>query len=379
MSLSTSSSTLLASHLPWTTRMQVEIAHHAVLLILTLAYCLIALLYLSNRGIHELPVFAEYLVGGAMPLAALIGFRIFGETTFHAVHVRPFRPMGILKGLRQSEIFSPERTAAALIPVLLLPLFSSVFTTFKTSIPEIAPYSWDPIFMELDRTLHGGQQPWELLQPLLGYPILTGILGFLYNVWHGMILIVYWQMIRIRDRELRMQFLLSFVLAWAVLGSLFAFMFSSAGPCYYGNVVTGANPYADLMTYLYSAHDVLPNRSIYAQEYLWRLYEQGKAGLGGGISAMPSLHVSVALLIFLLMRNFGRTATWISGVYVIIILTSSVHLGWHYAIDGYVGLIGGWLAWRISGYLVRNIIPQAPPPPPTVAGLAHNQGQQVAP
>lgn len=335
-----------------------------MLAFLALSYAAIAVWFLSAHGLVGLPVFQDYLIGAAMPLMMLAGFRIFGEAAFHVLHVRPFKPAGIWRGIRSSEIFSPDRWGAALVPVLLLPLFASVFTSFKTSIPEIEPFSWDPALMEFDRWLHGGYHAWELLQPLMGHPLITSAWSYLYNFWHGMIFVVYWQMFRIHKRELRMRFLLSFVLAWAVLGSLGALMFSSAGPCYYAKVVPGPDPFAEQMAYLYTAHEVYANRAFLAQDYLWSLYEAGKAGLGGGISAMPSLHVAVALLVFLLMRQFGKAATWFSGAYVMVILLGSVHLGWHYAVDGYAGLAGGWLAWLAAGWLVRFSVPEPPAPAP---------------
>jgi len=346
----------------WTERLRAEAAHHVPLLLITVFYCIAAASYLSSQGIVGLPVFKEYLIATAIPLAAFAGFRIFGETTYHTFHVRPFRFAGLWQGIRQSEIFSTERAAAAFIPVLLLPLFSSVFTSFKVSIPEIAPFSWDPVLMRYDLALHGGFHPWELLQPVLGHPLITSALSYLYNFWHGMIFVVYWQMFRIKKRALRMQFLLSFVLAWAVLGSIGALLFSSAGPCYYANVVDGPNPFADQMAYLYAAHDVFPNRAILAQDYLWQIYQDGKAHLGGGISAMPSLHIAVGMLIFLLARSYGRRVAWLAGGYMVVLMVGSVHLGWHYAIDGYVGIIGGLAAWMIAGWLVRNFVPSPPSP-----------------
>jgi hypothetical protein len=214
--------------------------------------------------------------------------------------------------------------------------------------------------MRADFALHGGIHPWELLQPVLGHPLVTSALSYLYNFWHGMIFIVYWQMFRIEKRALRMQFLISFVLAWAILGSLGALVFSSAGPCYYANVVSGPNPFGEQMTYLHAAHEMFANRALLGQEYLWGLYQDGKAGLGGGISAMPSLHVAVALLVFFLARAFHSRLAWLAAAYVVIILVGSVHLGWHYAIDGYVALIGGVLAWKSAGWLVRNCVPPLP-------------------
>lgn len=344
----------------WKDRLRAEAAHHLVLIVLTLSYCVASVVFLAYHGILGLPVFTDYLIGAAVPLVALAGFRVFGETTYHALHVRPFRPKGLWQGIRQSEIFSPNRATAAVFPVLLLPLFSSVFTSFKISIPQIAPFAWDPALMQADLALHGGFHPYQLLQPVLGYPLVTSVLSYLYNFWHGMIFIVYWQMFRLEKRDVRMQFLISFVLAWAFLGSLGAFFFSSAGPCYYGNIVAGPNPFGEQMAYLKAAHELFANRALLGQDYLWRLYQDGKAGLGGGISAMPSLHVAVALLVFFLARAFSRRMAWLAGAYVVVILVGSVHLGWHYAIDGYVALIGGVIAWTCAGWLVRTYVPPAP-------------------
>lgn len=340
--------------------LRAEIAHHALLLFIILSYCIAVSIYLATMGMIDAPIFTDYLIATAIPVAAIIAFRLFGETAYHVLHVRPFVWGSLWLGMRQSELFSSERAAAAVIPVLLLPFFSSVFTSFKIAIPQIAPFSWDPILMHYDMMLHGGMQPWEWLQPVLGHPLITSAISYLYNFWHGMWLVVYWQIIRVKERPLRMQFLLAFVLAWIVLGSGGAILLSSAGPCYYGNVVESPNPYADLMTYLNQAHGAYLNWAIVAQDYLWGLYETDQANLGGGISAMPSLHVAVALLVFLLARHYGRRVTWLAGAFVIVIMVGSVHLGWHYAIDGYVGLIGGWLAWLGAGWLVRHVVPPAP-------------------
>lgn len=341
-------------------RLRAEFAHHGVLLLITLTYCIVVTAYLSTHGLLSLPLFNEYLIAMAIPVAALAAFRVFGETTHQALHVRPFRLTGLWQGIRHSEIFSGERIAAAAIPILMLPLFSSVFTSFKVSIPVLAPFSWDPALAHFDQVLHGGVHPWELLQPLLGHPLVTSAISYLYNLWQGLLLVVYWQMFRLGERALRMRFLLAFVLAWVVLGSGGAYFFSSAGPCYYGAVVDGANPYADQMSYLLAAHEDYRNWAIIAQDYLWRLYVNGNAHLGGGISAMPSLHLSVAVLVFLLARAYGRRMAWLAGAYVIVTLVGSVHLGWHYAVDGYVGIAGGLVAWIVAGWLVRRVVPPAP-------------------
>ncbi|HET9396791.1 MAG TPA: hypothetical protein VFO36_12100 [Nitrospiraceae bacterium] len=41
-------------------------------------------------------------------------------------------------------------------------------------------------------------------------------------------------------------------------------------------------------------------------------------------------------------------------LYAIAIMIGSVHLGWHYAIDGYAGAIGSILIWWMVGLCLRR-------------------------
>ena len=41
-------------------------------------------------------------------------------------------------------------------------------------------------------------------------------------------------------------------------------------------------------------------------------------------------------------------------IYALVILTGSVHLGWHYAVDGYVSAAAVLLLWVASGPVLRR-------------------------
>ncbi|MCZ6764391.1 MAG: PAP2 family protein, partial [Alphaproteobacteria bacterium] len=43
------------------------------------------------------------------------------------------------------------------------------------------------------------------------------------------------------------------------------------------------------------------------------------------------------------------------GIYAAAIMIGSVHLAWHYAIDGYLGALMAWGIWWLSGHLVRDV------------------------
>ena len=71
-------------------------------------------------------------------------------------------------GLRDT-VFSGRRLVQAVPVLLIFPIFFSIFTSFKYQIPELVPFTYDPLFIEIDGFLHGGKQPWEILQPVIGF------------------------------------------------------------------------------------------------------------------------------------------------------------------------------------------------------------------
>jgi hypothetical protein len=60
-------------------------------------------------------------------------------------------------------------------------------------------------------------------------------------------------------------------------------------------------------------------------------------------------------LFFLAMRKISRLAGIGFGLFALIILIGSVHLAYHYAVDGYVSIAATWLIWRASGPLARRV------------------------
>lgn len=241
------------------------------------------------------------------------------------------------------------------LPLLVVfSLFFSAVSSFKTLIPAFQPFAWDSEFIALEYVLHGGKQPWEWLQPVLGYPWVTLLINLVYNLWlFVMFLVVFWQLLDVRNERRRRVFLLSFVMIWAINGSLLAVYFSSAGPCFLDRLYPDeVNPFAGLMAYLNDANGILPVWAITTQDALWALYESQSLGVGGGISAMPSMHVSVAWLIFLLTRKDVVWMRWTGRFFVTLILIGSVHLGWHYAVDGYLAILTTTLIW----WLVNKVV-----------------------
>jgi membrane-associated phospholipid phosphatase len=59
------------------------------------------------------------------------------------------------------------------------------------------------------------------------------------------------------------------------------------------------------------------------------------------------------MLFALAAWQLSRKAGVVFAVYCAIILVGSVHLGWHYAVDGYAGLALAAVCWWASGHFAR--------------------------
>lgn len=289
-------------------------------------------------------------VNAAFFLAFIAGYPIYVM-----VFVRPARlTRHMLTDLR-SNYLTRRRLLLCLPIILLLPLHFGVFTSLKSLIPVMQPYAWDVAFAEWDKAIHGGFQPWQLLQPVLGHPLITKAMNLVYNVWFVVLhTVLLWQAFSLRDRRLRMQFFLTFVLAWILLGTVAATLLSSAGPCYYGRVTGLEDPFAPLMAYLGTVNESYPLGALGAQEYLWNIYQGNGFAMGSGISAMPSMHMAMIVLCALVGWRHARILGIGLAVFALLIMIGSVHLGWHYAVDHYVAIAGVWLIWRGVGWLLKR-------------------------
>lgn len=266
---------------------------------------------------------------------------------------RPSRPARFLWRYFVDDLRIVERGLVALPCLVLFPAFTSAMTSVKMAIPLIHPYSLDPLFARLDGLIHGGQA-WELIHPLVAFPVVTFALNVAYNMWFFVMWVCFAMATVMTDRpELRERYLLSFFGCWILLGSVAAVAFSSVGPSFYG-LVYATDPYAPLMDYLRSVDETYSLWALATQDMLWQSHISGSAGLGSGISAMPSMHLAIATVNALLLARLSRTAGILGWLYVAVILVGSVHLGWHYAIDGYVSILAVIAIWRAAGWWVAR-------------------------
>jgi hypothetical protein len=111
--------------------------------------------------------------------------------------------------------------------------------------------------------------------------------------------------------------------------------------------------------------------SLRLQNYLAEGYLQHQEVLGAGISAMPSMHVAVVALYVLAARHYGRVALMLASFLYLLIFVGSVHLGWHYAVDGLFSTLGMAVIWRLTRRPAPKVERSSLPVGSTVTGLAN--------
>jgi hypothetical protein len=341
-----------------------SLREHAALTALVGAYAAFAVLLWLLHG-HEVlqPIGLDTLKIWATYTTIALSFPIaYHLVRFHLAYFRDrgregAKDCGTLVECWESyrtRYFTVHRISGVIVACALLSVLMTTFIAYKRAIPLFNPFTWDPTFMRADRAVHMGRDPWRLLQPVFGSVTATAILDWLYVLWLRIIpVIIAWQVWH-RDRGLRSQFLLTYAASSILMGTVMATWLSSAGPCYYGEIVGQPDPFAPLMSFLRDVNASYELTALRSQDFLW----QGYIGAGDttfyGISAMPSLHVAFPVLYVLAGFRENRWLGWAFLVYLIAILIGSVHLGWHYAIDGYVSILVVALLWALIGWAVRS-------------------------
>ena len=289
---------------------------------------------------------------------------LFGYVSYVLIRVRPPRLTHYLWTEITGRYATVERICMALPVFVLFPLFASTFTYFKAAIPLFHPFAWDTRLAAWDQALHGGHAAWEWLQPIFGHPYATALVNVFYHLWFFVTYgVLVWQAVSLGRPRLRMQYLLTTLLLWSLVGNLAATLVSSAGPVYFARVTGLADPFAPLMAYLHQANDVVPVMALQVQDMLWQAYVgTGGMDIGEGISAMPSLHVATAVSYALVGFAVRRWLGILLAGFAAFIMIGSVHLGWHYAIDGYAGLLCTLAIWFAVGWVLDR---------PAVARLLH--------
>jgi hypothetical protein len=291
-------------------------------------------------------------------------------TLYHAARIMIVeRPRALIAAYISAFGGFLKHTSNWLLPALnfiaLANLLQS-YTLIKKIITTLKPFSWDGKLLAADKWLHFGVDPWRITHGLFASDFAAYVLNFNYHVWFAIVLgFLSWGIVGQKHEQLRAQFLLSAMALWVISGNLIAIYFSSAGPCFFNHLgQDDALYFQPLMQHLAQSHASLQSHgwqlglpAVPLQHQLWHDYVTSGGMFGGGISAFPSMHVAMAVSVALVASRLNR---WLGGaawLFALAIQIGSVHLGWHYAVDGYASTLLAIVFWKVSGRVIRLTSP----------------------
>lgn len=272
------------------------------------------------------------------------------------------RPFPVL-GSRLRERWAYDRWVSLLTPLVIFAGLITSFNLFKHLVLPTAGYHLDAIFAAADRAIFLGSAPSEVTHALVASPWATAVIDTGYHAWFlpmtlGVMLCAFVS----ATPELRLRYLLSYCLCWTLIGSVLAYALPAAGPAFYGHLAAGPDAFEALMGRLEEQQAIIretwPSYEMQAlrnQTMLLAIRSSEDPQIGGGISAMPSMHIALATLFacgaFSLKRWLGFAMTG----YALFIWFGSVHLGWHYAVDGLVAAPLAVAIWVGAGVVSRLV------------------------
>ncbi len=263
-----------------------------------------------------------------------------------------------------------DRFVSLVWPPLLFATLLASFNAFKQMILPLAGFGWDPMLAQAERALFLGTDPWRLTHALFGSAEGTALIDRAYHGWFvpmslGLIACAWMPRSTFR---LRTQYMLSYIFVWIGIGSVLAFLMPSAGPCFYETYIGSHASFHELIGRLEWAQRETGSvlTSLSNQRMLVEMHGADRLIIGGGISAMPSVHNGLAALFALAAFQLHRGIGWFVAGYAAVIWIGSIHLGWHYALDGIVAVALTFIIWiacgRIAAVLDRQSLDSEPTP-----------------
>ncbi|WP_427965074.1 phosphatase PAP2 family protein [Altererythrobacter sp.] len=297
-------------------------------------------------GVANLLVNARLFLAAGLVLGAIKLFRDLAR-------YRPDSPIAWLR----THYCTPAAFKAFLAGMPLIVIGAAIvpaFSSLKSMIPLFTDYTWDPVLIAWDRMIFFGRDPWELLQPVLGYPAITAGLAVIYHLWLLLLYpgVFYMAFARQIDRDTRRAFFLSYIMGWSLVGGLLATMLASVGPVF-AEPLLGITDFVAQTDYLRAANEQIPVMVVPVQDMLVERFMASERGLGSGITAMPSMHIAICVLYWIAMREVSPRLGRYFLAFMIVIWIGSVHLAYHYALDGLASLIAMAAIWWFAKRLFK--------------------------
>ncbi|MCE9506982.1 MAG: phosphatase PAP2 family protein [Alphaproteobacteria bacterium] len=255
--------------------------------------------------------------------------------------------------------FDSRLFADGLIGLLTLQVLDLIGAQ-KSLIPYLNPFKWDPVFSEWDRVLHFNHYPFQFVAPFvenIGAWAPDGLAVF-YVAWFFAMGATCFYCLFIDSSFYRhMRFIWTYLVSWAVLGSLGAVLFSSVGPIFFRDFYPHPpDLYRQVADHL--EHSTSFIKIVFeTKQWLLDVAHNDLILDLNAISAMPSLHVGIAWLLVLYWGTVNRWMMILAFIFFLMIFLGSIYFGFHYAIDSYFSIIGISLIWWGSGKLVHRLHP----------------------
>ncbi len=275
---------------------------------------------------------------GMREFVALVGPILLGGVLLRALlAARRGRKRGIA---RLRALLKPRSFADLARFLVVFSLTSWAYSWLKVALPLLRPdVLYDPGLFRIETALHLGVNPGRFLQNLFPYPALWGVLDHYYGSFLVTVMVaVGWfaATLSIRDRA---RLAAGFTFLW-IFGSWFYLAVPSLGPCFvlkddYTEVRVAMPLQSATMNLLFAHYGRV--RSLH------RHPEGAEISPYLGAAAMPSLHVAAQAFFMFFARRRSRAFFVLFAALTAVTLFTSVVSGWHYAIDGYAGLLLAWL------------------------------------
>jgi len=238
-----------------------------------------------------------------------------------------------------------DRAPLLVLPAIIFPLFLVGFTSSKVAIPHLVGFEWDRFWADADRLIFG-DDVWRITHHVFGSSNMLAWEWLYTTIW-GFTLVFAKALAAIYlPRQRVAVFYTAMLGTWFFGGWLMAYCFSAAGPVF-AHVFdpTLAQRFAPLREVL--GNTLAPDSPIrLTQAYLASAVDSGIAVRGGGISAMPSMHLGAASIYVLAARGTRWVVPAIT--FWILIFIGSGHFGYHYWVDGIFAAGVAWFCWETA-------------------------------
>lgn len=287
---------------------------------------LFALLIGVRVGFHYRIPFESYAIGGAGTASAGVAVFIIYKLVSYARQREPRPARRLLADF--------PRCYGFVLGTVLIAIQMAVLTWTKIMLPLASPFWADPLLADVDHAIFR-VDPWLIVEALFGWA--APMVDAAYVSWILVKFVTLAAVLAAPESRKKAQALLSYflIVACTALGQ---YLLSSGGPVFYERLGFGGR---------FDALPIEPWVKV-ASSYVWNDYLRAGGDLGTGISAMPSLHVAIALWFALVMRAYLPRAAVLGYLYFALILIGSVLLGWHYAVDGIAAIAITLLSWRAA-------------------------------